>query len=522
MPTFRLEVNGTERDVALPTMSVQHVVNGPDILEGDIQDDDGSIALVLDQVVVLYQTDVSPETVYFEGLLQTKGNNTWTGHGYARLRKITAFDYSVYTTFVDASLETDGTDSLSDALQSLVTDHLADYGVTLDPSQATGPTIEPNSFAGVKAQAILNSLSEQTGWVWKIDASKQLRMWDPATEAADFNVTADNDTYLQDIATNELRQRSYNRVFVEGGEGYHTFVNEQHFGDGSKTTFEINAPMHYFEVDYTSTLGFMVGLQLTVVRSGGTTIEYANDQGTAQWMVTNYDGSTGTFRDNPSLVQISGATLGPTEYILFTYAGKYPFRLVADGRGSPPVPPRDLTLYRPLVFNRAALQAIADQVLAASLGDFERITYPTRTQTTLRPGQTQTVNVPEAGVNGTYTCTSARLRYEPGGDTSEFWLDVTSVNEITARSFWLNLLDRWLTDNQGTASAASTNSIGSTVIPQGAAGPIYAMQYKGTNGQFAGNAFVKVTTAETGIEIGSGHTISGDYHLVVGQGHTVS
>jgi hypothetical protein len=521
MPEFRLEVNGVEREIALPTLSVQHVVNGPDILEGDIQDALGSIPLVLDQVVTLYQTDVSPESVYFEGVLQTKGNNTWTGHGYSRLRKITSFDYSVYTTFVDSAMETDGTESLATVLQRLVDDHFVDYGVTLHPSQATGPTIKPNSFSGTKGNVILNSLSEQTGWVWKIDAQKRLEMWLPATRAAGYNVTATNDTYVHDIATNQLKQRSYNRVFVEGGEGYHTFVDEQHFGDGSARTFLMNAPIHYFEVDYTALLGFMVGLQLTVVRSGGTTIEYANDQGTAQWKVTNYDGSTGTFRDNPSLVQVSGATLGPTEYILFTYAGKYPFRMVADGRGSPPVPPRDLTLYRPLIFNREALQAIADEVLAASIGDFERIQYPTR-RTDIRPGETQTVNVPEAGVNDTYTATEVRLRYEPGGDTSEFWLDVTAVNAVTARSFWLNILDRWLTDNQGSPSAASTNSIGSTVIPQGPAGPVHAIQFKGRNGAFAGNKFWMVSDSETGAQIGNGHTDDGDYNFLIGEGHTVN
>lgn len=522
MPQFMLEINGVEQRVALPTMSVQHLVNSPDILEADVQDEDGSIALATDQVVVLTQIDVSPPSVYFEGLLQTKGSQTWTGHGYARLRKITAFDYSVYTTFVDAALTADGSTSLDALLQTLVDDYLDDYGVTLHPSQATGPTIAANVFDGIKAQVILNSLSEQTGWVWKIDSQKRLRMWDPATEAAPFNVTATNDTYVHDIQTNTQAQKKYNRVFVEGGNGYVAPIVEQHFGDGASRAFPLNAPIHYFEVDYTGTpsIGVMVGLQVTVVRTGGTTIEYANDGGTAQWRIDNYDGTTTAFRNNPTLTQLSGATLGPTEYVQFTYGAQYPFRLVADGRGSPPAPARDLTLVRPLIFARDALQAIADQVLAASSGDAETITYPTR-RTDIRPGQIQTVNVPEAGVNGSFTCTDARLRYEPGGDTGEFWIEVRSVNEVTARSFWLNLLDRWLTDNQG-SSTAGVAAIGSTVLPAGPAGPLLSVQYRGSTGQFAGNLYHMRNARETSVGVGDGHQDNGDFNQLIGYGHTVN
>lgn len=518
MPQFMLEVNGVERQVALPSLSVQHQINSADILEADIQDDDGSISLETDQMVRLTQIDVSPQTVYFEGLLQTKGNETWAGWGFSRLRKITAFDYSVYTTFVDAAATTDGSLSLEAILQALVDDYLTDYGVTLHPSQATGPTIPPNVFDGVKAQVILNALSEQTGWVWKVDADKQLRMWDPATESAPFNVTATNETYVHDIQTSTQAQKKYNRVFVEGGNGYHTITGEQHFGDGAATEFPLNAPMHYFEVDYTSTLGFMVGLTVLVHRTGGTTVEYANDQNTAQWRVANYGGTTEVFRNNPSLVQVSGAVLGPTEYIeIPAYAAQYPFRMVADGRGSPPDPARDLTLVRPLIFNREALQAIADETLAAMSGDHEQATYPT-TRTDIRPGQSQTINVPEAGVNGTYTCTDARLRYEPGGDTGEFWIEVRSVNEVTARSFWLNLLDRWLTDNQGTSSAG-IGAVG-TAIPQGPAAPFLSVQFN-DSGKFGGNPAVTVSEAKTSLRVGKELAIVGDYNQVIGENHVV-
>lgn len=516
MPSFRLEVAGVEREIQLESLSVQHVVNGPDVLEGLIGDEDGTAAPALDSVVELIQTDVSPEVTYFEGLIQTANSDTWTGHGFARLRRITAFDYGVYASFVQVSALTVGSgspgDTISSLLATLVADYLDDYGVTVHPSQATGPTLEANAFDGQYVQAVLNAISEQTGWVWKIDAQKRIRMWDPATETASFNVTATNGKYVGDVKSDTQRNEHYaNRVFVEGGSGYHTILDETHFGDGSKTTFEMNAPMHYYEVDYTASLGFMVGLLIQVVRTTGTTTEYANDQLTAQW----------TFNRGPeySLTQVSGAVLGPTEYILIPgYAAEYPMRLVADGRGSPPAPARDIQLVRPFMFNRQAMQALADQVLAASQGNFERAIYDTD-DVDIRPGETQTITVAEAGVNDSYTCVSSRLFHVQDGDTETFRLEVTAVNAITARSFWLDLYGRWLEDTTGGGTANFTNTAG-TVIPIGPAGLHLEVQYNRL-GRFGANSTLRRSTSESGLQVGASHTDAGDYNLLVGQGHTV-
>ncbi len=482
MASFLLTVNGTEYEAALPSLGVQHVVNGPDILECAIQDDDGSVVLSRDDVVVLTRTDVSPNTVYFAGLLQTSGSETWSGWGFPRLRKITAFDYSVYTSFVTATITASiapASDTLEDFLTTLVTNYLTDYGVTLDPSQATGPTLEPNAWDGTYVEGILNAISEQTGWVWKIDELKQLRMWDPATEAAGFNVTATNDTYVEDIKSSHPNEKFYNRIFIDGGNGYHTIVNETHQGDGAKRTFDMQTPMHYYEVDYTASLGFMVGLTLLVTRSGGTTVEYANDQNTAQWRFQP--------APNYSLIQVSGATLGVGEYFVIPgYAAQYPMRVVADGRGSPPAPARDLTLVRPNVFGRDALQALADTMLAASLINFERVSYPT-TEVGILPGQTQNINVPEAGVNDDYTAIGVRLYYVEGADTAGFRREVTAVNAVTARSFWLNLYDRWLMDNQGVGSSTTTLSPAGVEIPIGPGLPLNSVQYNKA-GLFGGAA----------------------------------
>jgi hypothetical protein len=517
MPSFRLEIDGVERDIKLESLSVQHVVNGADVLEGVLQDEDGTAEPDLDYVVELIRTDVSPETTYFKGLLQTANSETWTGEGFGRLRRITAFDFGVYASFITITFTTgNGSpgDTVASFISALVNDYLTDYGVTVHPSQATGPALEANAFDGQTIEAALNAISEQTGWVWKIDSQNKLRMWDPATETAGFNVTETNGTYVGDIRLEKQRNEHYaNRVFVEGGNGYRTIIDETHLGDGSKTTFEMNAPMHYFEVDYTSSLGFMVGLTLQVTRSGGTTTEYANDQSTAQWI----------YNRGPeySLTQVSGAVLGPAEFLTIPgYAAEYPFRLVADGRGSPPAPARDIRLSRPWMFNRQALQALADQVLAASQGDFERAVYDTD-EVDIAPGETQTITVAEAGANDTYTVVSVRLFYVSDGDTSAFRREVTAVNAITAKSFWLNLYSRWLEDNVGGGSATLTGPIGSTVVPQGPAGLHLEVQYN-RFGQFGANSTLRRSTSESGLQVGASQTDAGDYNLLSGQGHAVN
>lgn len=481
MISFLLTIDGVEHNAQLDSLSLQKIVNGADLLECEIQDEDGTLEPELDTVVRLVQTDVSPQSTYFEGLIQTVDSRTWTGHGYGRLHRITVFDYSVYASFVTATLTISTgspNDQLSTVLQTLVDDYLTDYGVTLHGSQVSGPTLEPNAWDGQTVEAILNAISEQTGWVWKIDSAKRLRMWDPLTEVAAHDVTAINEGYVEDIRKSKLRQRYYNRVFVNGGNGYHTILNEVHYGDGVSRTFLMNTPMHYYEVDYTSSLGFLVGLTVIVHRTGGATVEYANDQLTAQW---RFDPA-----NDYALTQVSGATLGPTEYLeIPAYAAEYPMRIVSDGRGSPPAPARDLVLDRPSMFSRAAMQTLADTVRIASQTDFERVAYPTD-DAQLSPGQTLNINVPEAGVNDNYTVVSSRLSYVLGGDTSAFRQEVTAVNSVTARSFWLDIYRRWLTDNRGDGGSNTLTTPAGTTVPMGPGLPDYSAQYRKPDGTFGG------------------------------------
>lgn len=448
MAQFLLTITTVEQRAQLASFTIQHVVNGPDFLEAEIQDADGSLVIAMDDVVELTDVSVSPAVTKFKGIVDTTKSRSWTGHGFGRIRKITAFDYSIFASFATATIEV-GTgspaDSVESVLQRLVNDYLTDYGVTLHPSQTLGPTVEANGFENVSPEFILNALSEQTGWVWKIDDQLRLRMWNPSTEAAAQNVTATNGSYVTDIPSEQYRRNYANRVFVSGGNGYtESILNETHAGDGALRVFPMNAPMHYFEVDYTSTLGFPVGLTVFVHRTGGTTIEYANDAETAEWK----------FNRGPSysLEQVSGATLGSTESIEIPgYSARWPMTLVADGRGSPPAPPRDLRLSRPWMFGRQAIQALADEVLSASQVDLEQVVYPS-TDLDLSPGQTLTINVPEAGLNDSYTVVSAQTYYVDDGDTTAFRREITAVNSVTARSFWLDVYRRWLEDNEGVAT----------------------------------------------------------------------
>jgi hypothetical protein len=87
-------------------------------------------------------------------------------------------------------------------------------GVTLDPTQMDGPVIATFSPTFWKAQEALDYLTQATGYLWRIDASKVLKMVVPGTVIAPFDVLEGDESSFGDITVEPKRDDYANRVFV--------------------------------------------------------------------------------------------------------------------------------------------------------------------------------------------------------------------------------------------------------------------------------------------------------------------
>lgn len=107
--------------------------------------------------------------------------------------------------------------TLKDALL-VVVDYLP--GVTLSGSQADGPTLAGGvTTSAWRADGWLDYLTKETGWLWRIDNSKVLSMYEPGTWTALFDVI-DGDGHADGDVEVEPQQTDYaNRVLVLGASG---------------------------------------------------------------------------------------------------------------------------------------------------------------------------------------------------------------------------------------------------------------------------------------------------------------
>ena len=99
------------------------------------------------------------------------------------------------------------------ALQAL-DDYLTPYGVTLDPDQVTGPSLSVLTFSFTTLLDALDTLGTLTGYVWEVDYYKLLRMFQPGSRTAPFNLAAGDGHALGDVTVEPTRTSYVNRVLV--------------------------------------------------------------------------------------------------------------------------------------------------------------------------------------------------------------------------------------------------------------------------------------------------------------------
>lgn len=108
--------------------------------------------------------------------------------------------------------------TLKAVLQDLVAGPFAPYSITLDVSQATGPTLDTMAFDNATGTAILNALQNISRYPWRLSPAKVLRMVLPGSEASGITLSDSSTDVIDSVTWRHGRSADYcNDVLVVAG-----------------------------------------------------------------------------------------------------------------------------------------------------------------------------------------------------------------------------------------------------------------------------------------------------------------
>lgn len=339
-------IDGSDVEVLQDGFSIERTANGRDLLRCKVYSEDGSVRPGLDEEIILTNDAVSPEEIIFAGTITAARERGHAGVPDVPIEtEVTATDYKALASrrFVNDTIVAGTLKEALEYLEPLIP------GVTLDPAQVNGPSLEALTYSAAKVEDVLNDLSLLTGYVWEIDENKILRMYEPGDIPAPFNLTEAAQLIIGDVWVEPVRNSDYaNRVYV-------------------------------------------VNATIAVV---------AEDAGEI-------------------------ATYGPWEAF---YRGE-------DGNDT------------------ATLQALADAILARSLPILKTVEY-TVDDLRLRPGMSQTINLPSRHVNNSFLLGDINIGFAPNGDLEELWATVQATEGLVYRTGFRETYKRWNAGGGRTVNAA--------------------------------------------------------------------
>jgi hypothetical protein len=391
-------------------------------------------------------------------------------------------------------------------LTTLVASYLTTFSVTLDAVQATGPALPAMSFDISRASEVLQALADATGYLWRIDYDKKLRMWLPGDLAAPFDIDqADRPAkWGGDVEVETILGDDYaNRVTVICAPVEEEAHVEQFTGDGSTSVFQLEWTLLAHRGYVTDDLAATPDVNRTL-----TTTAYP---GTAFY---TYDPIANTITREPG-------PLANGQIAAITFKGTFAATAIAEDAGE--IAAHGLYEHverRSDITTTAAAQEVADALLAQLLVSGEQIiTYETRiAASTLRVGQQQTVVAAARNLSGTYILRDLRIRAEVPPMVAGSWLTrtVTAKRTQPLVGKWQHTYRDWL--KVGSGGTATT--VGASPTSGGPAPPDTSVQFNHA-GTFGGDADFTYDEPSATVMIGTGHTPGGADNLLVGEGHTV-
>jgi hypothetical protein len=493
--TFDLSIGGTAKQLRAGSLRILQQANGRSTASFQIISEDRSYRPALGAEIIMEEDS----TRIFGGLVdRVTERGLFSGSHPGILITISAVDFNAYAErrYVD-DLIAEGT--LKHHLQ-VVDDYLTTYGVTLDAGQVNGPTLPALDYTGLKRlDEVLNDFATLTAehgepYVWEIDDNKTLRMFQPSTQSAPFDLVGnDLPEVIGDIEVETARSPGYaNRVLIKVAPKTEIERSESFTGDGSTSIFTLTYTLtkHYgYVTDDVNATPDPINKTLT-------TTPY---QGSADW---TYHPATNTLERD----------LGPLpngQVASIKFDGSFTGTWVAEDAGEiASVGIWERVILVDAIPEGTTGEAFAASELAKRLGELQTTKYATWEQG-IKSGQEQTVNVSARNVNKASLVAAVEIRDLV--HRLERKVSTTTDNTKTnVGKGWQDVVKGWSGDKTGAGSPAPVVTDVSTGGTPGA--PVSSVQYHAPGGVFAGKDSLIFEYSGNSLRLGSGSTITASSH----------
>jgi len=339
---------------------------------------------------------------------------------------------------------------LRQVLSDLVVEHLAQYGITLDPDQVDGPTIAPFTWAQKRVSDALRELSDRTTYVVKIDPAKRLRMFVPATLPAPVTMT-EAAPHCQEITWRDSDRQPFNTVTITCGPN----------GVGEAVPFHwVGNASHVY-----SLLGIAVHASAAfpgIISVDGVNLPiWAPGEGPPDRIVWDYalDDGTLTFLGAAAANDPVGADIG------INYQPQFPFSVTRSTGATPIV---EHVEARPDVLSYQVAEEIATTLLAQAQAA-PREAVITTDQDGFIPGQALTIDLPTTrSIAGMFLITSVGLNIiQDTAQGDRYWQ--YTLEAVESDLYHGSYLDGWR--EMAGVPGGGTTTIAGSAGPPGPAGP---------------------------------------------------
>jgi hypothetical protein len=264
--------------------------------------------------------------------------------------------------------------------------YLSSYGISVDPSNITGPTLEARAYDKVLLSEVLSDTAKMAGdLVWEIK-DDLLRMYEQASApSAPFDLIDGDGNYFGDIQVETERTNYRNRVIVKAGSAKTVEKTDTFTADGTHAGYTLTYTMVY--TPYVGR-GYVTRI--------GTEFETLGLSGSgARWL---YDPTFNTItRVVPGTTTPAPAANGDS--IAITYDAQFPIYVSAfDGAEETANGIWEALIVREDIFDIDEAQAVADAELALGLLTTQTLRYSTR-RPGLRPGMAQRIQSSDRNVD---------------------------------------------------------------------------------------------------------------------------
>jgi hypothetical protein len=345
------------------------------------------------------------------------------------------------------------------------------HGVTVDGAQATGPTVPDQGFPFMTCRGCLDQLAVVSGWNYKFDFFKHVRMYQPGTVGAPFALTDTNSSILE-LTSSRTLQNYINNIWVQFGSTTQRQVTETLHGDGSTHLFPLN---------------YNVSTPPSVVTVNGVVYPvgiYGVNTG-LKWYYREVDPTY----PHSLIHDLAEPTLGIGDSIVATYTAQFPGAVYVEDSGQVAANgPYSIVLQYQDVYDRNQALALGQGELLRRTGLVRSVKAVTATPG-LEPGMTVSVTATKRGITATNCLiTSVQMQHKtarPDG-TNVFFYEIEALEGNQYQANWIQFF-RDL-QNMGGVSGAVTATAVTTSAPS-----VLPYAFWGGSrqvGQFANNVWV--------------------------------